>query len=196
MVNKSVSQEHQKRKNTNFTSRGSATVCKLRNVRSNVTSICHKTLLLRHLENLRIKRSDVDEEGKRSFDYFQPLREPLLVHLTSASQGWNVPRSFFPNFRHEFYISRSKKGEEVSKEGVTIKENAKRRRNRKREKWEKGLREFFLASRRWACKSSTSDPPHDGAPILRYRNASCKPNSNYKHDDTTPLVSHTAMRVF
>jgi len=168
MVNKSVSQEHQKRKNTNFTS---ATACKLRNVRSNVTSICHKTLLLRHLENLRIKRSDVDEERKRSFDYFQPLREPLLVHLTSASQGWNVPRNFFPNFRHEFYISRSKKGEEVSEEGVTIRENAKRRRNRKREKWEKGLRrEFFLASRRWACKSSTSDPPHDwySGPVRQY----------------------------
>lgn len=34
-----------------------------------------------------------------------------------------------------------------------------------------------------------------GVPILRYRNASCKPNSNdYERDDT--LVSHTAPRVF
>lgn len=77
----------------------------------------------------------------------------------------------------------------------------RRWRNRKREKWEWGLRrEFFLASRRWACESSTSDPQlvfWSGAPILRYRNASCKPNSNdYERDDTTPLVSHTAARVF
>jgi len=72
----------------NFTSCGSVVACKLRNVHGNVTSIRHETLLLRHLENLRIERFvDADEGEKRSFDYFQPLRELLLVHLTSASRG-------------------------------------------------------------------------------------------------------------
>lgn len=123
IANKSVSQEHRKKEYKFYESWKYA--CKLRNVHGNITSIRHETLLLRHLENLRIKRfvDDADEEGKRSFDYFQLLREPLLVHLTSALRGWNVSRSFFSNFRHEFYISRSEKSEEVSEKGVAIREN-------------------------------------------------------------------------
>jgi len=73
------------RKNTNFMNPKNATACKLRNV----TSIRQETFVLRHLENLWIKRfvDDAHEGGKRSFDYFQPLRGPLLVHLTSALRG-------------------------------------------------------------------------------------------------------------
>lgn len=125
--------ENVERENTNFTSRESGVACKSRNVHGDVTcSIRPETLPPRHLENLRIKRFVRRERAEgRSFDYSQPLRGPLLALSSlaaSASRGWNIPCSFFPNFRHEFYISCS---------GRRVKRHRKKGKTRSRAKREK-----------------------------------------------------------
>lgn len=72
IINESVSRECRKEE-----LHGSAAACKSRNVHDDVTcSIRPETSLPSwHLENLRIKRFARGWVG-RSFDYFQPLREP------------------------------------------------------------------------------------------------------------------------
>lgn len=183
----------------------SVDACKSTNVQGDVTLIRPETLPSRHLENLRIKRFVGDANGGEIIRLFPAIKRtpprsvPLQRHegetfLVASFRTFDMSFTFRVWRRMKRHRNDGKGEWEACVDGEI--ENGERGESDPRR------RGFFFASGRCSCESGHIQPSvrlvfRSGAPILRYRNASRKPNLNdYECDDTMPLVSHTAVRVF
>lgn len=186
------------------TNRESVGACKSTNVQGDVTLIRPETLPSRHLENLRIKRFVGDANGGEIIRLFPAIKRtpprsvPLQRHegetfLVASFRTFDMSFTFRVWRRMKRHRNDGKGEREACVDGEI--ENGESGESDSR-------RGFFFASGRCSCESGHIQPSvrlvfRSGAPILRYRNASRKPNLNdYERDDTMPLVSHTAVRVF